>query len=82
MTFAEFWLFKERAYNRRNAQSKRFFDNFTHDADKYHEVLRDRTIRHEIKCMLNTDIPYLPPAGLLEPKPAPVEELHGDCCFM
>ena len=32
--------------------------------------------------MLNTDVPYLPPAGLLEPKPEPVEELHGDYCFM
>ena len=32
--------------------------------------------------MLNTDVPYLPPAGLLEPKPEPVEELHGDYCFI
>ena len=69
MTFAEFWMFKERAYNRRNTQSKRFFDNFTRDVDKHHEVLRDRTIRREIKRMLNTDVPYLPLAGLLEPKP-------------
>ena len=28
------------------------------------------------------DVPYLPPAGLLEPKPDPVEEVHGDYCFM
>ena len=82
MTFAEFWMFKERAYNRRNAQWKRFFDNFTRDVDKHHEVLCDRTIHHEIKRMLNTDIPYLPLAGLLEPKLEPVEELHGDYCFM
>ena len=40
------------------------------------------TIRREIKRMLNTDVPYSPPAGLLEPKPEPVEELHGDYCFM
>ena len=32
--------------------------------------------------MLNTDVPYLPPAGLLVPKPEPVEELHGDYCLM
>jgi hypothetical protein len=32
--------------------------------------------------MLNTNVPYLLPAGLLEPKPEPVEELHGDYCFM
>ena len=82
MTFAEFCKFKERAYNCRNAQSKCFFERFTRDADKHHEVLRDRTIRREIKCMINTDVPYLPPAGLLEPKPEPVEELHGDYCFM
>ena len=82
LTFAEFWLLKERAYNRRNAQSKCFFYNFTRDAGKHREVLRDRTIRREIKHMLNNDVPYSPPAGLLEPKAEPVEEFHGDYCFM
>ena len=32
--------------------------------------------------MLNNDVPYSPPAGLLEPKVEPVEEFHGDNCFM
>ena len=73
---------QERAYERRNAQSKCFFYGFTRDADKHHEILRDRTIRREIKRMLNTDVPYQPPTGLLEPKPEPVEELHEDYCFM
>ena len=82
MTFAEFCMFKERAYNCRNVQSKCFFERFTRDTGKHHEVLRDRTIRREIKRMINMDVPYLPPAGLLEPKPEPVEELHGDYCFM
>ena len=82
LTFAEFWLIKERAYNRRSAQSKHFFDNFTHDTDMHREILRDRTIQCEIKHMLNNDVPYSPPAGLLEPKAVPVEEFHGDYCFM
>ena len=82
LTFAEFCLLKERAYKRHNAQLKHFFDSFTCDTDKHHEILRDRTIRREIKRMLNTDVPYLPLAGLLEPKPEPVEELHEDYCFM
>ena len=82
LTFAEFCLLKEHTYKRRNMQSKLFFYSFTHDAYKHHEILRDRTIRREIKRMLNTDVPYLPPAGLLEPKPEPAEELHGDYCFM
>ena len=82
LTFAELWLIKERAYNRRNAQLKRFFDNFTCDADKHREILRDRFIRREVKGMLNNDVPYSPPAGLLEPKVEPVEEFHGDYCFM
>ena len=82
LTCAEFCLLKERTYKRRNLQSKHFFDSFTRDAHKHHEILRDCTIRREIKHMLNTDVPYLPPAGLLEPKPEPVEELHGDYCFM
>ena len=82
LTFAEFWLIKERAYNRRNAQLKRFFDNFTCDADKHREILRDHFIRRKVKRMLNNDVPYSPPAGLLEPKAEPVEEFHGDYCFM
>ena len=83
MTFVEFWMFKEEhAYNRCNAQPKHFFDRFTHDADKHHEVLWDCTIHREIKCKLDTDVLYLPPTGLLEPKLEPVDELHGDYCFM
>ena len=60
-------------------QSKHFFERFTRNADKHHEVLLDR---HKIKCMINTDVSYFPPARLLEPKLEPVEELHGDYCFM
>ena len=82
LTFAEFWMIKERAYNRRNAQSKCFFDTFTRDAEKHREILHDRTIQCEIKRMLNNDVPYSPPAGLLEPRAEPVEEFHGDYCFM
>ena len=82
LTFAEFWLIKERAYNRRNVQSKSFFYNFTVDSEKHCEILRDRFIRREVKGMLNNDVPYSPPAGLLEPKVEPMEEFHGDYCFM
>ena len=32
--------------------------------------------------MLNNDVPNSPPTGLLEPKVEPVEEFHGDYCFM
>ena len=49
LTFAEFWLIKERAYNRRNEQSKRFFDNFTRDTEKHREILHDCFIRREVK---------------------------------
>ena len=42
LTFPELWLLKECVYNCRNAQSKRFFDNFTRDANKHREVLHDR----------------------------------------
>ena len=82
LTFAEFWLIKERAYNWRNEQSKHFFDNFTRDAEKHRKILHDCFIRREVKRMLNNDVPYSPPAGLLEPKAEPVEEFHGDYCFM
>ena len=61
---------------------KTFFDTFTRDAEKHREILRDRFIRREVKRMLNNDVPYSPLAGLLEPKAEPVEEFHGDYCFM
>ena len=82
LIFAEFWLIKEHAYKRRNAQSKHFFENFTRDVDKHREVLRDCSIRCEIKRMLNNEVPYSPPAGLLEPKTKSLEEFRGDYCFM
>ena len=82
LTFAEFWLIKECAYNRHNVQSKHFFYNFTCDAEKHREILHDHFIRREVKRMLNNDVPYSPPAGLLEPKVEPMEEFHGDYCFM
>ena len=82
LTFAEFWSIKERAYNRRNEQSKRFFDNFTRDAEKHREILHDCFIRREVKRMLNNDVPYSPPAGLLDPKAEPMDEFHGEYCFM
>ena len=59
-----------------------FFYHFTRDVDKHREILRDHFIRCEVKRMLNNDVPYSPPAGLLEPKAESVEEFHGDYCFM
>ena len=82
LTFAEFWSKKEPVYNRGNAQSKLFFDNFMRDEEKHREVLRDHFIHREVRRMLNNNVPYSPPAGLLEPKVEPVEEFHGDYCFM
>jgi hypothetical protein len=81
LTFAEFLLIKDHAYNRRNTHSV-FFYNFTRDAEKHHEILRDCFICPEVKRMLNNDVPYSPPTGLLEPKAEAVEEFHGDYCFM
>ena len=62
--------------------SQSVFYTFTRDAEKHREILRDRFIRREVKRMLNNDVPYSPPAGLLDPKAEPVEEFHRDYCFM
>jgi len=76
-------MYKERAYGRRNAQVKRFFfAEFTHDKEKHAEILRARALRKEIKRLLNTDVPYAPATGLLEPKPEPVDEAPGAYSFM
>ena len=82
LTFAKFWLIKECSYNWCNEQSKHFFDNFTHDAEKHRKILHDHFIRHKVKRMLSNDVPYSPPAGLLELKAEPVDEFHGEYCFM
>ena len=36
----------------------------------------------EIKRLLNTDVPYAPATGLLEPKPEPVDQAPGAYSFM
>ena len=59
-----------------------FFDNFMRDVNKHREILRNHFIHREVKRMLNNDVSYSPPAGLLEPKMEPVEEFDGDYCFM
>ena len=48
-----------------NAKAKHFWDKFSHD----------RALRHKIKCIYDSDRPYVPAAGLLEPKPEPVNEV-------
>ena len=63
-----------RVYDLRNADTKRFFAKFQHDPEKHAEILADRTLRHEIKWILDTDRPYSAPADLREPKPEPVDE--------
>ena len=82
LTLSEFWMYKERAYDRRNAQSKCFFPKFTRDKKRHAKVLPARALCREIKQILNTEVLYAPAAGLLEPKPEPVEEALGAYCFM
>ena len=68
-------MYKERAYDRRNAQSKCFFPKFTRDKKRHAKVLPARALCREIKQILNTEVLYAPAAGLLEPKPEPVDEV-------
>ena len=63
-----------RVYELRNADTKRFFAEFQRDPEKHAKILVDCAIRREIKRILDTDRPYSAPAGLLEPKPEPVDE--------
>ena len=71
-SFAE-WL--ERRYDRDNAESKKFWAEFSSDPEKQAKILADRTLRRETKRILDTDRPYTPVRGLLEPKPGPVDEV-------
>ena len=71
-SFAE-WL--ERRYDRDNAESKKFWAEFSSDLEKQAKILADRTLHRETKRILDTDRPYTPARGLLEPKPEPVDEV-------
>ena len=63
-----------RVYDLRNADAKRFFAEFQRDPKKHAKILADCVLRCEIKWILNTDKPYSPLTGLLEPEPEPVDE--------
>ena len=70
------WLERlERRYDRDNAESKKFWAEFSSDPEKQAKILADRTLCRETKRILDTDHPYTPARGLLEPKPEPVEEI-------
>ena len=82
LSFDEFWSDRERVYDYRNADTKRFFAEFQHDPEKHAKVLSECRLRREIKCLLDTDRPYKAPMGLLEPKPEPVEDMIAPHEFM
>jgi hypothetical protein len=73
--FGEWWEHLERRYDNDNAKSKCYWAEFSRDAEKQAMVLADRTLRRETKRILDTDHPYAPARGLLEPKPEPVDEV-------
>ena len=54
-------------------QSASFFE-FQRDTEKHAKILANRALRREIKRILDIDRPYSAPAGLLKPKPEPVNE--------
>ena len=74
LSFEEFWADKERVYELQNTDTKCFFAEFQRDPEKHAKILADRALHREIKRILDTDRPYKTPAGLLEPKPEPVDE--------
>ena len=61
-------------YELRNADTKHFFAEFQRDPKKHAKILADHALCREIKRIVDTDRPYSAPAGLLEPKPEPVDE--------
>ena len=74
VSFDKFWADRVRIYELWNVDTKRFFAEFQRDPEKHAKILADRVLRREIKRILDTDRPYSAPAGLLEPKPEPVDE--------
>ena len=80
-SFAEWLEHLERRYDRDNAESKKFWAEFSSDPKKQAKILADRTLRRETKRILDTDRPYTPARGLLEPKPEPVDKVSDAGSF-
>ena len=74
VSFEDFWAYKMRVYDLRNADAKRFLAEFQRDPEKHAKILADHALCHEIKWILDTDMPYSAPTGLRELKPEPVDE--------
>ena len=71
----------ERRYDRDNANSKQFWAEFSRDPELQAKILADRSLHHETRRILDTECPYMPARGLLEPKPEPVDEASDVGCF-
>ena len=82
LSFDYFWSDRERIYEYRNTDTKRFFAEFQCDPEKHAKILFERRLHREIKRLLDTDKPYNAPMGLLEPKPEPVEDMIAPHEFM
>ena len=74
------WL--ERRYDVDNAKAKLFWAEFLRDAEKQAKILADRALHRETKRILDTERPYTPAEGLLEPKPEPVDKAPKLAGFM
>ena len=64
----------EQKYDRDNAEAKLFWAEFSRDPERQAKILADRSLRRETMHILDTERPYMPARGLLEPKPEPVDE--------
>ena len=82
LSFDDFWSDRERVYEYRNTDTKRFFVEFQRDPKKHAKIMSELRLCHEIKHLLDTDKPYNAPMGLLEPKPEPVEDMIAPHEFM
>ena len=80
-SFAEWLERMERRYDRDNMESKPFWAEFSRDPEKQAKILTDRSLCCETKLILDTERPYFPTRGLLEPKPEPVDEVSDVGCF-
>lgn len=65
-------------YEKRNAAATRFFVQFEHDPIAHAKILADGALRCEIRRIKYcSNIPYILPEGLREPKPEPVDIICG-----
>lgn len=74
VSFDDFWSYKLRKYDRKNARAREFFASFTRNAATHESELRSRYLNHQLRRFEGGQVAgFIPPYGFIAPKLEPEE---------